>query len=69
MSGPIRIRLISKKDRSPVLVVLADAGNISRAAERVGITQSGASQAIAQLEALPGVQVFARDAADSVDSS
>lgn len=44
-----------------LLVAVADAGNISRAAERVGITQSGASQAIAQLEATLGFQVFARE--------
>lgn len=44
-----------------LLVAVADAGNISRAAERVGITQSGASQAIAQLEAALGFQVFARE--------
>lgn len=43
-----------------LLVATADTGNISRAAERVGITQSGASQAIAQLEAALGIQVFAR---------
>lgn len=44
-----------------LLVAVADAGNISRAAERVGITQSGASQAIAQLEATLGFPVFARE--------
>ncbi|MFT4191024.1 MAG: LysR family transcriptional regulator, partial [Comamonas sp.] len=44
-----------------LLVAVADAGTISRAAERVGITQSGASQAIAQLEAALGFQVFARE--------
>ncbi|MFT4267151.1 MAG: LysR family transcriptional regulator [Xenophilus sp.] len=44
-----------------LLVAVADAGTISRAAERVGITQSGASQAIAQLEATLGFQVFARE--------
>lgn len=43
-----------------LLVAAADAGNISRAAEQVGITQSGASQAIAQLEAMLGFQVFTR---------
>ncbi|PTN45134.1 hypothetical protein DAI43_32100, partial [Achromobacter xylosoxidans] len=43
-----------------LLVATADTGNISRAAERVGITQSGASQAIAQLEASLGLQVFTR---------
>ncbi|MGH8089659.1 MAG: LysR family transcriptional regulator, partial [Stenotrophomonas sp.] len=44
-----------------LIVAVADAGNISRAAERVGITQSGASQAIAQLEASLGFQVFTRE--------
>ena len=44
-----------------LLVVVAEVGNISRAAERVGITQSGASQAIAQLEAALGFQVFSRE--------
>lgn len=44
-----------------LLVAVADAGNISRAAERVGITQSGASQAIAQLEAALGFHVFTRE--------
>lgn len=43
-----------------LLVAAADAGNISRAAECVGITQSGASQAIAQLEESLGFQVFVR---------
>lgn len=44
-----------------LLVAVADAGNISRGAQHVGITQSGASQAIAQLEAALGFQVFARE--------
>lgn len=44
-----------------LLVAVADAANISRAAERVGITQSGASQAIAQVEAALGIQVFTRE--------
>nr|WP_036237066.1 LysR family transcriptional regulator [Massilia sp. JS1662] len=44
-----------------LLVAVADAGNISRGAERVGITQSGASQAIAQLEAALGFKVFTRE--------
>lgn len=43
-----------------LLVAVADTGNISRAAERAGITQSGASQAIAQLEASLGIQLFTR---------
>lgn len=44
-----------------LLVAVADAGNISRGAQHVGITQSGASQAIAQLEAALGFQVIARE--------
>ncbi|HEY0586266.1 MAG TPA: LysR family transcriptional regulator [Pseudoduganella sp.] len=44
-----------------LLVAAADAGNFSLAAERVGITQSGASQAIAQLESGLGFQVFTRE--------
>ncbi|MDO6406555.1 LysR family transcriptional regulator [Pantoea phytobeneficialis] len=44
-----------------LLVAVADASNISRAAEDVGMTQSGASQAIAQLESSLGFQVFTRE--------
>ena len=44
-----------------LLVAVADAGNISRAAEEIGMTQSGASQAIAQLEAALGFPVFTRE--------
>lgn len=44
-----------------LLVAVADAGTISGAAQRVGITQSGASQAIAQLEAALGFAVFNRE--------
>ncbi|QBF26341.1 LysR family transcriptional regulator [Pseudomonas tructae] len=44
-----------------LLVAVADAGNVSRAAEAFGITQSGASQAISQMEATLGVQVFVRE--------
>lgn len=44
-----------------LLVAVADLSSVSRAAEHVGITQSGASQAIAQLEAALGIQVFARE--------
>lgn len=43
------------------VVAVADCGNITRAAEQVGLTQSGASQAIALLEELLGVQLFTRD--------
>jgi len=44
-----------------LLVAVADARNISRAAEETGMTQSGASQAIAQLEASLGFPVFTRE--------
>ena len=44
-----------------LLVAVADAGNISRAAEEIGMTQSGASQAIAQLESSLGFSVFIRE--------
>ncbi|MCK7415833.1 LysR family transcriptional regulator [Enterobacter cloacae] len=44
-----------------LVVAVADASNISRAAEEVGMTQSGASQAIAQLEAALGFAVFTRE--------
>lgn len=44
-----------------LLVAVADASNISRAAETTGMTQSGASQAIAQLESSLGFPVFVRE--------
>ncbi|WP_313437566.1 LysR family transcriptional regulator [Stenotrophomonas sp.] len=44
-----------------LLVAVADEGTISRAAERVGISQSGASQALAQLEFSLGFAVFVRE--------
>ncbi|WP_132922366.1 LysR family transcriptional regulator [Sodalis ligni] len=44
-----------------LLVAVADVCNISRAAEEIGMTQSGASQAIAQLEASLGFPVFTRE--------
>lgn len=44
-----------------LLVAVADARNISRAAEETGMTQSGASQAIAQLEASLGFPIFTRE--------
>lgn len=44
-----------------LLVAVADAGNVSRAAEAFGITQSGASQAISQMEQALGVKVFVRE--------
>lgn len=44
-----------------MLVAVADTGNITRAAERIGMTQSGASQALALLEDMLGVQLFTRE--------
>lgn len=44
-----------------LMVAVADACNISRAAEEIGMTQSGASQAIAQLEASLGFPLFTRE--------
>ncbi|MRW90780.1 LysR family transcriptional regulator [Duganella sp. FT80W] len=47
-----------------LLLAVAEARNISRAAAQVGISQSGASQAIAQLEAALGSQLFVRERRD-----
>ncbi|ADI78169.1 Hydrogen peroxide-inducible genes activator (plasmid) [Pantoea vagans C9-1] len=44
-----------------LMVAVADVRNISRAAEATGMTQSAASQAIAQLESLLGFPVFVRE--------
>ncbi|WP_024471216.1 LysR family transcriptional regulator [Pantoea ananatis] len=44
-----------------LIVAVADSGNITRAAEQTGMTQSGASQAIAQLEASLGFRMFIRE--------
>ncbi|EXF94275.1 LysR family transcriptional regulator [Pseudomonas fluorescens HK44] len=44
-----------------MLVAIADTGNITRAAEHVGMTQSGASQALALLEDMLGIQLFVRE--------
>jgi len=44
-----------------LLVAVADASNISRGAEATGMTQSAASQAIAQLELSLGFPVFVRE--------
>jgi len=44
-----------------LLVAVADASNISRGAEATGMTQSAASQAIAQLESSLGFAVFVRE--------
>ena len=44
-----------------MVVAVADTGNITRAAERVGMTQSAASQALALIEQTLGVQLFSRE--------
>lgn len=44
-----------------MLVAIADTGNITRAAEHVGMTQSGASQALALLEDMLGIRLFVRE--------
>jgi len=44
-----------------MVVAVADTGNITRAAQRVGMTQSGASQALALIEETLGVQLFSRE--------
>lgn len=43
-----------------LVVSIADTGTISQAAEDVGMTQSGASQAVAQLEKNLGEKIFSR---------
>lgn len=44
-----------------LLVAVADTRNISRAAELVGISQSGASQALAQMESALGSKLLVRE--------
>lgn len=44
-----------------VLVALAETGSITHAADRVGLTQSGASQAVAALEDQLGVRLAVRE--------
>ncbi|WP_285721477.1 MULTISPECIES: LysR family transcriptional regulator [unclassified Pantoea] len=44
-----------------LMLAVADVRNISRSAEETGMTQSAASQAIAQLESLLGFPVFVRE--------
>ena len=47
-----------------LIVAIADTGTITKGAERVGMTQSGASQAVAQIEASLGAPLFARGRRD-----
>jgi DNA-binding transcriptional LysR family regulator len=51
------------------VVAVADHGSITRAAERVGLTQSAASQAIALLEEHLGVQLFTRSQRQTVPTA
>ena len=44
-----------------LLVAVADQGSITAAAEQVGMTQSAASQAMANMEATLGAQLFTRE--------
>lgn len=46
-----------------VLVAIADTGSLTGAAERLSLSQSGVSQAMAALEEDLGVQLFTRGAA------
>jgi DNA-binding transcriptional LysR family regulator len=52
-----------------LVVAVADHGNITRAAERVGMTQSGASQALALMEETLGVQLFSRESRQTVPTA
>ncbi len=52
-----------------MLVAVAESGSITRAAERVGLTQSGASQAIAVLEDMLGVRLFTRERRQTVPTA
>jgi len=52
-----------------LVVAVADHGNITRAAERVGMTQSGASQALALIEENLGVQLFSRESRQTLPTA
>ncbi len=52
-----------------LLVAIADSGGISKAAANVGVTQSGASQAIARLEDLLGVPLLVRERKHTVPTA
>lgn len=52
-----------------LVVAVADHGNITRAAERVGMTQSGASQALALMEETLGVQLFSRESRQTLPTA
>ncbi|MDA8260058.1 MAG: LysR family transcriptional regulator [Betaproteobacteria bacterium] len=52
-----------------LLVAIAESGGISKAATNFGMTQSGASQAIARLEDLLGVPLLVRDRKHTVPTA
>ncbi|MFJ2359175.1 LysR family transcriptional regulator [Pseudomonas fluorescens] len=52
-----------------LVVAVADHGNITRAAERVGMTQSGASQALALMEETLGAQLFSRESRQTLPTA
>lgn len=52
-----------------LLLAVADVGNITHAARQVGMTQSGASQAITQLEQQLGAPLFTRERRQSVPTA
>ncbi|MGP6461105.1 LysR family transcriptional regulator [Pseudomonas parakoreensis] len=52
-----------------LVVAVADHGNITRAAERIGMTQSGASQALALMEQTLGVQLFSRESRQTLPTA
>ncbi|PNW00289.1 LysR family transcriptional regulator [Pseudomonas protegens] len=52
-----------------LLVAIAECATITRAAEQVGMTQSGASQALAQMEDMLGVQLFIRESRQALPTA
>lgn len=52
-----------------LVLAVVDAGNITHAAAQVGMTQSGASQAIAQLEDTLGAPLFTRERRQTVPTA
>ncbi|MEN5256625.1 LysR family transcriptional regulator [Pseudomonas protegens] len=52
-----------------LLVAIAECATITRAAEQVGMTQSGASQALAQMEDMLGVQLFVRESRQALPTA
>lgn len=52
-----------------LLVAVADNGSITAASERVGMTQSAASQAMAAMEANLGAQLFVREARQTLPTA